>query len=129
MPTHISRDADSRIIEVSLVDRVSGQELHDVAVQNIQLIEETGEMRNLIDATQLSETGTILDIYLLPGRYKEKNLDRRARFAVVLPDGHHLEHLAEFYETVCVNRGWQARRFSSHSAALTWLGSSARLIN
>ena len=109
------------IIEVTLTGVVSGDELRQGTERGLALSRTLGEVRCIIDATDQEETGTILDLYQLPDLYERAGLDRKTRLALLPPTRPELRELAMFYETVCVNRGWLVRLFTTREQAIEWL--------
>jgi hypothetical protein len=74
----------------------------------------------LIDHRNLvSVTGDILDIYDRPKIFRIIGVILRIKIAeIIKPE--HLEHF-KFFETVCVNRGYQLFVFQDKEKALSWL--------
>ena len=118
------------IIEVTLTGVVSGEELRRGTEEGLALSRALDDVRCIIDATDQEESGTILDLYGLPGLYDAGGLDRKTRIALLPPTRPELYELAIFYETVCVNRGWSVKVFTSREQAIEWLtngsGSASR---
>ncbi|MBA4394757.1 MAG: hypothetical protein C0407_14500, partial [Desulfobacca sp.] len=67
----------------------------------------------------VSVTGSVTDIYNRPKLFKIIGVILRIRIAeIIKPE--HLEHF-KFFETVCVNRGFQISIFQDKEKALSWL--------
>lgn len=110
------------IIEVTLTGVVSGNELRQGTERGLALSGALGELRCMVDATDQEEAGTILDLYQLPALYERAGLDRnKTRMALLPPARPEVRELALFYETVCVNRGWLVRVFTTREQAIEWL--------
>jgi len=76
----------------------------------------------LIDLRKLEYAGSISRLMDLPTvQYREEGLSRQSRIAIVLPESQKAKQDAMFYETICVNRGWNVKCFSSRVDALNWL--------
>ena len=61
-----------------------------------------------------------IDLYALPKRWLNLQADRRNRSAVLVPDVPAIRQQAKFYESACINRGWQVQVFSKRQDALDW---------
>ena len=62
-----------------------------------------------------------LDIFFLPKVYKTFGQKNFFTEAIVAPKDHKIRKDLEFYETICVNRGINARVFEDRDRALEWL--------
>ncbi|HEX6550586.1 MAG TPA: hypothetical protein VF117_07925 [Gammaproteobacteria bacterium] len=63
----------------------------------------------------------LADIYGLPDYYHKRGVPRDIRIAVVVPAHHFQRDKFEFYEDVCLNRGYSSRMFESLKEAWSWL--------
>lgn len=77
-------------------------------------------VKALIDHRNLvSFTGDTIDIYNRPKLFKIIGVLLRIKIAeIIRPE--HLDHF-KFFETVCVNRGYQISVFQDKEKALSWL--------
>ena len=57
----------------------------------------------------------------MPLLYEEMKGNRRARIAVILPDGGQILKDVHFHVTVGRNRGWRMEAFSDEQEAIAWL--------
>jgi hypothetical protein len=65
---------------------------------------------------------SVVDILYLPEqKYAADKLDRKSRIAVLMPKDAAARKELQFYETVCLNRGWQVKIFNTKQEALAWL--------
>ena len=64
-----------------------------------------------------------MDCYCRPEIFKEFGLKRSVKMAIVLRE---LSDNSHFYETVCVNRGWDIRMFHDYDDAIDWLNEKWR---
>ncbi len=115
---------DAGIVEVAFWGDTDVTDLHDATIEAIKLQAKHKATRGLIDCLQQTKTGSIASLYDLPGLYDDEGLTRNVRIAFVEPARRELHELAVFYENVCVNRGWQLRRFAGRDDALAWLQST-----
>jgi hypothetical protein len=85
------------------------------------LAKETNSNRFLSDATQATLKVSIRELYDLPELYKDQDLRPPVLIAVLPPTSEAGKGLVDFYETVCLNRGWTVRIFGERQEALDWL--------
>ncbi len=109
------------IVEIKLSGVVSGDGLREATTEAIRVAGQYGLSRGLIDATQQVRTGSMVDLVELPQQYSDLGLNRESRIALVLPVEEDLHGIADFYETVCVNRGWMVQTFAARDKAIGWL--------
>lgn len=111
------------IVELTLLGRLTGAQLQEAAAARIALGEEHGVTDFLIDAQDLiAPRSTTMSIYNIPARtYVEMNARRDARIAVVIPTAPESEWIVQFYEDLCVNRGWRVHMAPDRESALDWL--------
>lgn len=118
----VAYDDTLRAISVKLFGSLDGSELHGLTSAAIALQKEQGILDVLVDAIELEFPPPLVDIYDLPAeQYIAEHLTRKVRIAVVLPKVPHAREAAQFYETVCRNRGWSVRSFLSRDEAAAWL--------
>jgi hypothetical protein len=111
------------IVELRLDGRLSGAELQESAASRIALGQEHGVTKFLIDAQELiaprSATMSIYDI--AANTYAKSNQRRDTRIAVIVPTAPGSEWIVQFYEDLCVNRGWRVHMSDDRVSALAWL--------
>ncbi len=117
----VTHHASLGVIEMRLVGVVSGDDLRAATTEGIAMVRKHQLNRGLVDATEQQKTGSMVDLIELPQQYSSEGLSRDTCIALVIPDNRELHGIAEFYETVCVNRGWQVRTFATRKQALAWL--------
>lgn len=118
-------DAQRRIIRVDFLGKVSAEDVRESSAEVIALMkrEDTGlVLADVTSATELELSTT--ELVGLPQFFKALGLDRPFREAMVAPLDSKVREQAEFYETVCVNRGIPVRVFRDHAAAESWLGAA-----
>jgi len=77
--------------------------------------------RFLLDYSQTRVTAQLVDIYELPTYYNKRGVPHDLRIAVVFPADHLQYEKYEFYEDVCLNRGYRSLIFDSVDKAWAWL--------
>ena len=122
MPWSYDYNSKQQIVEVVYEGQVTANDLHESTTKFIGMEEEKGRNRFLVDATKMKIATSLMAIYDLPTKqYIEEKADRQGRVAVLLPEDPSAKEAAEFYETVCRNRGWMVRVFSERQDAIDYL--------
>lgn len=111
-----------RFVEVAYVGKTTAQDLKESTSEFITLQKEKGINRFLIDTSEMELAAALVDVYNVPDKqYVEEQADRRGCVAVILPASTKEREAAEFYETVCINRGWDVKNFLERQGAVNWL--------
>jgi hypothetical protein len=115
-------------VEYLLTGRVSGRDLKEAASKGITMAKKHDTVLHLINIKKAEAAKAdmpLIDIFELPSKvYFNEGLNRRSRFAVVLPKPPKVCGMAQFYETVSVNRGWCVQCFETRDEAVEWLRKS-----
>ncbi len=114
---------DLHIVELILSGELSGEELQASAAARIAAGEKHGVTEFIINARDLvAPRAATMAVYDIPARlYPEKNMPREARIAVVIPVAPDSDWIVQFYEDLCVNRGWRVFMAPDRDSALSWL--------
>lgn len=76
--------------------------------------------RILVDHRNISKaSGGIVDVYDRPIKFKEMGVSQNIKVAEVVKPEH--RKFFDFFETVCVNRGYDFSIFEEEKGALEWL--------
>jgi len=111
-----------KIVELVFTGRLTAQESREATSEAIALGKKYGDADALVDAMDIELDVSILDLVDLPDRlYVEEDMSRRIRVAVVSPRPPKKEGNVRFYETSCLNRGWQVRLWPNRDDAIEWL--------
>ena len=129
MPWTVSSD-DPTLVTLVLSGTVVGVDLREATLAAVEAGRERHVMRFLVDATAVVRYPGELDVFVLPAKmYDDLGLDRHeVRVAVVAPAAEAPQEMVRFYETACVNRGWQVRTFDAPEPAIAWLGVESRAV-
>ena len=111
MPYAIKYNPLLGIIEVIFNEVTTGTDLTEATTKCISLGKETGTRRFLVDAAGVDLAPSLFDVYDLPAQYEDEKADRQSDVAVILPRSTEARKAAEFYETMCLNRGWLVKVF------------------
>ena len=122
MPYAVKHDPVLNIVEVTFTGSVTGTDLRETTTECSTLQKQTGVTRFLVDGNQWDVVASFVDIYDLPAeQYLNEEVYRESRIAVVLPTSERSLYAAQFYETACQNRGWNAKVCPDRQSALDWL--------
>ena len=121
MPWRVEYHRDQEIVEAAYWGDTDAAAIRDATREAIKLVKQHEATLGLVDCLEQTSTGSILELYELPQLYDDEGLTRSIRIALVEPAKRELKDLAMFYENVCVNRGWQLRRFATRDDAVAWL--------
>ena len=125
MPHTVKHDPVLAIVEVTFTGSVTGADLREATTKCSTLQKQTGATRFLVDGNQWDVIASFVDIYDLPAeQYLNEEVYRESRIAVVLPTSERSLYAAQFYETACQNRGWNAKVYPDRQSALDWLMSA-----
>ena len=112
---------NERIIRV----RLSGpQTLADYRKQTEEVLR-LAQSKNvnliLVDDQRAQNMASTLELFAMPAMYEELGAPRSARVAIVMPHNSPSAADIRFYETVCVNRGFNVKIFATEPPAIDWL--------
>ena len=109
-------------VEVTYTGRTALAEFMETTRVAVELARERNSRRYLLDTRESEPTISHAALQDLPSKqYKELQVDPRSRIAIVQPRRPEAMASARFYETACVNRGWNARMFATREEAVAWL--------
>jgi hypothetical protein len=122
MPWHIHYNPALRCIETVYTGGITALDMQESTSKGISLGRENDTNRFLLDATEAELSASFMDVYARPAiQYDAEGVDRVSRLAVVAPRSPRAREAIQFFETVCVNRGWGVKVFPSRQEALDWL--------
>lgn len=121
MPYTIVVDAVQGIIETRYIGMLSPGELVKAAQETLAKANMSGNFRPLGDCTELRGGHSIGDLYGLAEQIGASPYASRIREAVLLPEVPGPADDVRFWETACLNRGLQVKRFDDRALAFAWL--------
>ena len=127
MPWDVQYVAGKETLVVTTAGQVSDQEAKELTARAIALLKETRATRVLGDCRRMASSPSLATVWWLVNDYASPGVPRQTRIAVVQADSPLATEFGQFYETVCLNRRYQAKVFYSPEDAEAWLlsGSSA----
>jgi hypothetical protein len=121
MPWDVRYVPEKETLLVAASGPVSDEEARALTHRAIALLRETRATRVLGDCRAMESSPSLGEVYWLINDYAKHGVPRQTRIALVHSRAPHAVELAQFYETVCANRQYQARTFESSTAAEAWL--------
>ena len=121
MSWSVEYDAQLGIIIEVFTGVVTVDEVRDEAMRCFALAEEKNTNCFLTDCAQAEFKLSNVDIVSISELYDRIGVKRPIRIAVISPESDTGQDVTDFFETVCVNRGWKAKAFSERQAALDCL--------
>jgi len=122
MPWTVEYDHELDVVKGTYVGRVTADEFKEATIKAIGLAKDHNTNLFLIDDSNWEGGASVAGLIGLPDLYEKLKADRCSRAALILPSsGTAALEDARFYETVCLNRGWQVKVFSTRQDAVAWL--------
>ena len=125
MPFTVTYNTDLAIVETIFFGNVSVEEAEREVFESHQLALEQDCRLFFADLSKAEPQLSLFDVLEMPKTYEKAGWDRRARVAFIPPSSVEGRRIAEFYETVYMNRGWAVKSFSHKQPAVQWLTESA----
>ncbi len=102
---------------------VSDEEAKELTTRAISLLKDTQAPCVLGDFRGMESGPSFASVYWFVNDYANRGLPPQTRIALVHSRTPRAAELALFFETVCVNRRYEAKAFDSRQAAEAWLHS------
>ena len=112
------------VVETEFRDSLSPTELVAAVRDAVAVARAHGAHLFLADCLRLTGGHSVFDLFALAERLPELGLPRGSREALIMPSAPGAAFDAEFWETVCRNRGFEVRGFTSREQALAWLANT-----
>lgn len=114
-------NSELNIIESIFSDLVTAEEFEMEAIQCIALAKKKGTKLFFSYDSQATFGMPVVSVYDLHKLHDNEGIERSVRIAVISPISKEGKEVADFYGTVCLNRGWNAKIFSGRDEAFEWL--------
>lgn len=121
MPYSIRFNDVLRCVETTYEDVVLATELTQAAIETIAAGVANDSKLFFGDCTRLVGGHSIADLFVLMEQLAKLGLPRGAREALLYPTIEDRARDVDFWETICVNRGFQVRAFDDRETAIRWL--------
>lgn len=112
---------EQKIILVKNQGHLTYQDFSDEINAIVSLSEKHQAYKIVVDDTEMSTSIGTIDIYSFPKLYEGAGLSKRCKIAVVVSEDENALADFEFFETVCINRGYLTKTFFSMAEAKAWL--------
>ncbi len=121
MPSAIDYEPQIDVITITLSGRFTLDRLKAITREVLARARENPTRRFLVDSSRLEETMPVTDIISMIADYRIAGVDHSIRIAGIEPSLAKLHDDFRFFETACLNRGFNVRLFPSRFEALRWL--------
>lgn len=112
---------DQNLVELIYKGTVSPADLHEALLAAAKLARENNCILFLADCTDMEGGHSVVDLYGLISLYESVGLQLNMKEALLLPSLKSPKEDVEFYETACLNKGFNVKVFSYKEKALEWL--------
>lgn len=109
------------IIRSTYSGNVTPSELQGAFIAALELAKGKGCCRFFANCLEIECGHSSVDLYFLVSQYAPNGLDHTMKEAVLLPRNQHAAKDILFYETACLNRGFNVRAFTDADEAINWL--------
>jgi hypothetical protein len=124
MPQNTEYDPVKRMVVLTYSGRVTMPEVREATAQALALQKEQKTGRVLIDPRNMIAWPSLVEMFQLVNSYSDMEVPSGTQLAVLRPLAPDRTDLSGFYETVCQNRGYNARVFETREDAEQWLQSN-----
>jgi len=116
-------DNDLRIIIITYRGKNTGKDFLEVAAARIELVKLTGISTILVEVSKLKvDTSSIIDVYEIANNMYGKLIEReKIKIAITTPEDQNSIEMVDFYETACIHRGVNVKKFANRKNAIDWL--------
>ncbi|HMT10937.1 MAG TPA: STAS/SEC14 domain-containing protein [Ignavibacteria bacterium] len=121
MPYRIEISSEPEKLEVKYFGKVTEDE-YRAAI--IEFIEKKGGSKYLLvltDCLEMNIGPSVLDVYERINMYEKLGIDTETKEAILIPADQIVVENVKFYETACLNRGYNVRIFENRKEAIEWL--------
>jgi hypothetical protein len=121
MPWQIKLAENNSYMAITYSGVITPQELEDALRAILKLGRESGTTRILADCTGMTGGHSVFDLYYLIDLYEKENVPHQMKEAILLPALPEKLDDVKFYETACLNKGYDVRLFEMADDARSWL--------
>ena len=121
MPWNLQLHHDAELIELTYSGIVTPDALIDAFTTAAKLAKENNILLFLADCLDMLGGHSVVDLYSLIALFETLDIAPRSREALILPNLKASLQDVSFYETACLNRGYNVKVFKARQEALAWL--------
>ncbi len=121
MPYTIEKHSDPARIEIKYSGIVTGEDLVSAINEFVTINADKKYLLVLTDLSELSISPSLLNVYDRIEMYDKMDISKETTEGLVIPLNDFAKETVKFYETACLNRGYNVKLFNTREEALTWL--------
>lgn len=123
MSWKVEHDAELNIVVLTYQGKCTGHDFKTASTARMALAAEKGTAITLIDASQLEvDSSATMDLYeIASAMYSAAEDSFDWRIAILDTEDPQAKEMVDFYETLCINRGWKVKKFATRKSAIAWL--------
>lgn len=121
MPWTIHFNPATQTVELAYTGVVSPKDLQEALVAALDLATKNQTSLFLADCTKMVGGHSVADLYFLISLFESSGFKREIKEAILLPSLQSSVEDVYFYETTCLNRGYNVKLFKKRDDALAWL--------
>lgn len=112
---------EPKIMKLIYSGTVTPDQLKEALTTCVKLAKKENILRFVADTTSLVDGHSIFDLYAVIQLYDSIGFDHKIKEAVLIQVDSPVLEVASFYETACLNRGYNVKIFSDETQAIEWL--------
>lgn len=113
--------ADEKIINIVNKASLTSKDYVEQLIKALELAKKHNTHLFLSDNREATNKAAIFEIFYLPAFFDKFGADKRNKLGVIVPKSSDKNESYEFFETVCINRGWNVKLFRGKQNAIEWL--------
>lgn len=121
MPFKIEIHPNPERIECTYYGKVTEEELRLAIREFMEKGGGTDLLLVLTDCLGMTASPSVLDVYERINMYEKLGIDTETKEAILIPSDQVVMENVKFYETACLNRGYNVRIFEKKEDAIKWL--------
>ena len=112
---------NKKIIEIRNSGEITNEDMITETQEVIKLQHEKNIVLILTEFVSVKVDASLSDVFQFPEMYEQMGMDRKTRIAVLVSEIEVNNEELDFYETICINRGWTIKIFIDKKEAIEWL--------
>ncbi len=121
MPWTVELNTELDVIEEVFSGYVTKSEVEAATSKAFELAPKDRPSRFLTELRDLDLEHSVVDLYHLPKVWERMQFVRWNRLALLVPSTSAIMKDLQFFETTCLNQGWQVKIFTHRQEAIAWL--------
>jgi len=121
MPFEIKFLGEKGIVSIENRGELTYDELIEQTKEAINLGHENNSRLFLTDFSHVKVQTSMMEVFQFPEIYEQLGMNQMSKIAVLVSETELKTEELKFYETICLNRGWQIKIFLQKEPAIEWL--------